>query len=551
MQEIAVYDLDGNTLTNLVQYDTDVYIHIQDPRITDAYQVQFFNPTSESALVMDSTYSNGVLSVKIPNDLLLQPYTITGYVNVKKSGESKCLYAFRIAVRKKPKPSDWVYVDSKDYVTFEQIVAECRKFAENASTSETNAKASEIAASNSATNARTSETNAKASADAAKISETNSKASENAAKISETNAKDSETNSKSSEEASKQSEINAKESEENAKGSEENAKDRMVVAFNSALLAKSYTTGDSADVLADGEWSGIIAGLDGYTPPEIRENESTDNAKYYKEQAGISANTATTQATIATTQATDAKTSADSAKSSEDAAKGYKDATEGYATLARSYTVGDTDTRENEAVNNAKYYYEQSKRISEGLNGALLPMGTISFSQLSIQTKSAGYMYNISDDFVSDNTFKDGGNISYPAGTNVYYTADGYWDCLSASLLYGVKGNAEATYRKGFVNITPENIGTYSKAEVDGLIGNINGTINTVVNNTVKSLQDTITALTERITALENIIELGDINIVTKIVDNDGNGIVTNDGDILLINRGNCTNGCDCICPIG
>ena len=31
----------------------------------------------------------------------------------------------------------------------------------------------------------------------------------------------------------------------------------------------------------------------------------------------------------------------------------------------------------------------------------------------------------------------------------------------------GVKGNAESTYRKGKVNLTPANIGTYSSSEID------------------------------------------------------------------------------------
>lgn len=212
----------------------------------------------------------------------------------------------------------------------------------------------------------------------------------------------------------------------------------------------------------------------------------------------------------------------DNAKTSEDAAKAFADSIKESATLARSYAVGDTNTREGEITDCAKYYYEQSKQISEGLNGALLPMGTIPFAQLVNQTKVSGYMYNISDDFVSDATFKDGGNITYPAGTNVYYTADGFWDCLTASLLYGVKGNAETVFRKGFVNITPEDIGTYSKTEIDTII---------------QTLQNTITVLIDRVKTLEDIIESGDITIATKITDNNGDAIVTDIGDILIMSQ--------------
>lgn len=329
------------------------------------------------------------------------------------------------------------------------------------------------------------------------------------------NAKNSENAAAQSANDAKTSADNAKISETNSANSEKKAYNEAIAAFNSALIARSYTNGDTSGTLSDDEWNDIVINSSDYVPVEFRGNEATDNAKYYKEQAAIYANTATTQAN-------NAKTSADNAKTSEDAAKAFADSIKESATLARSYAVGDTNTREGEITDCAKYYYEQSKQISEDLNGALLPMGTIPFAQLVNQTKASGYMYNISDDFVSDATFKDGGDITYPAGTNVYYTADGFWDCLTASLLYGVKGNAETAFRKGFVNITPEDIGTYSKTEIDTII---------------QTLQNTITALTDRVKTLEDIIESGDITVTTKITDNDGDAIITDIGDILIMSQ--------------
>ena len=282
----------------------------------------------------------------------------------------------------------------------------------------------------------------------------------------------------------------------------------MIAAFNSALIARLYTNGDTSDTLSDDEWNDIVINSSDYVPVEFSGNEATDNAKYYKEQAAIYADTAITQADKA-------KISADNAKTSEDATKAFADSTKEFATIARSYTNGDTNTREGEITDCARYYYEQLKQISEGLNGALLPMGTIPFAQLINQTKVSGYMYNISDDFISDTTFKDGGNITYPAGTNIYYTADGFWDCLTASLLYGIKGNAETAFRKGFVNITPENIGTYSKVEIDAII----------------------IALTNRVKILEDIIESGDITVTTKITDNNGDAIITDIGNVLIMSQ--------------
>jgi len=131
-----------------------------------------------------------------------------------------------------------------------------------------------------------------------------------------------------------------------------------------------------------------------------------------------------------------------------------KDNSKWYQNLSKSYAIGTGGTiREDDDIDCAEYYYEQAKRISQGLSGALLPMGTITFSQLESSAKQAGYMYNISDSFVTSAAFKEGEGHTYPAGTNVYYTADGYWDCLAGTSVVSVNGNT------GAVTITPEGIG--------------------------------------------------------------------------------------------
>ena len=97
-------------------------------------------------------------------------------------------------------------------------------------------------------------------------------------------------------------------------------------------------------------------------------------------------------------------------------------------------------------------------------------MGTITYSELAALKESSsvgtGYLYNISDNFITDDTFKVGAGKEYDAGTNVYYTADGYWDCLAGATVTGVKGGAETVYRKGNVNITVENIGAIPTTDI-------------------------------------------------------------------------------------
>lgn len=191
---------------------------------------------------------------------------------------------------------------------------------------------------------------------------------------------------------------------------------------------------------------------------------------------------------------------------------------ENYAILSKSYAVGGTGTRENEDIDNAKYYYEQAKHISQGGNG-LVPLGTIAFENLPTEDILTNAMYNISNDFTSDERFLDGGGILYGKGSNVFYTVDGKWDVLAASDVKGIKGEAEDTFRQGNVNITKGNIGLENvdntsdadkpisneqQAEfdrIDSLLGNtdisaigdgtITGAVSTLNSNLNKYLENT------------------------------------------------------------
>ena len=140
---------------------------------------------------------------------------------------------------------------------------------------------------------------------------------------------------------------------------------------------------------AEAEYTEVIRTAKSYAVGNadgIRENEDYDNAKYYYEQS--------------LNNAGNAKTSEENALDSS---------------------------------NNAKFYYEMSKNVADGLNSGFIPIGTISFSELATAEKGTGFTYNISDDFITDETFREGAGKSYTSGTNVYYTADGYWDCFGGS----------------------------------------------------------------------------------------------------------------------
>lgn len=122
------------------------------------------------------------------------------------------------------------------------------------------------------------------------------------------------------------------------------------------------------------------------------------------------------------------------------------------AAAAEEYAIGDTDS--------AKYYFNQVKDISQSLSGTLKPRGTVAYAELpAIESADAGDMYNIEDEFVTTDLFKEGEGKTVPAGSNVYKTADSMWDVLAGSPVTGVKGAKESTYKQGNVNITAEHIG--------------------------------------------------------------------------------------------
>ena len=253
-------------------------------------------------------------------------------------------------------------------------------------------------------------------------------------------------------------------------------------------------------VLAAKSWA--VGGTDIEGRKDI---EDTDNAKYYATTAGTHMGNAKSYMDSASASAASAADSKANALSSAQKASTSENMAYKYAITSQRYAVGGTNSVDGEDVDNAKYYYQQSlnnmnsasasatsasnsassaaldaskaKEYSETLsgvidelNGAFLPMGTISYEELAelknSGTVKAGFIYNISNDFVTDDTFNDGSGVEYTAGTNVYYTADGFWDCLVGSAVIGIKGNAENLYRKGNVNITPENVGAVPIADI-------------------------------------------------------------------------------------
>lgn len=196
----------------------------------------------------------------------------------------------------------------------------------------------------------------------------------------------------------------------------------------------------------------------------IRSGENTDNAKYYSKQASGSASAANTSALNAANSETLAEEHMQDALS-------YKNDAYTYMTNANTYMnnastseqnalkseqnakVSETNAKTSE-VNaktseaNALDYKEVVENINDSIIGSIntlassgnvgsfIFMGAITFEELialSDDKKATGFVYCITNDFTTNDNFVNGSGLSYTAGVNVYYTADGKWSGLGGA----------------------------------------------------------------------------------------------------------------------
>lgn len=143
MYEVTCYDLCGNTINNFFQWDIDQQITIileglPDGYLTNAPEVHFANAKRTEAYVVRSTVDNNrVITASIPNILLQEAYPIFVYVYLTDetdvSSQKTILYS-EIPVRKRQKPSDYLYVENIKRITAEDIKDEIEASTEAART---------------------------------------------------------------------------------------------------------------------------------------------------------------------------------------------------------------------------------------------------------------------------------------------------------------------------------------------------------------------------------------------------------------------------------
>lgn len=164
MYEVPCLNLNGDTINRFYQWDIDQKIVIDLNGCDERYlqnppEVHFSNSSRKEALVVRSTvkysgddvavqddsvatmHAGDIIIADIPNILLQEPYPLLVYVYLTDADDSssqKTILYSEVPVRKRAKPSDYLYVENITRITAEMIKKEIEANTETARTNAIN-----------------------------------------------------------------------------------------------------------------------------------------------------------------------------------------------------------------------------------------------------------------------------------------------------------------------------------------------------------------------------------------------------------------------------
>ena len=164
MYEVPCLNLNGDTINRFYQWDIDQKIVIDLNGCDERYlqnppEVHFSNSGRKEALVVRSTvkysgddvvvqddsvatmHAGDIIIADVPNILLQEPYPLLVYVYLTDADDSssqKTILYSEIPVRKRAKPSDYLYVENITRITAEMIKKEIESSTETARTNAIN-----------------------------------------------------------------------------------------------------------------------------------------------------------------------------------------------------------------------------------------------------------------------------------------------------------------------------------------------------------------------------------------------------------------------------
>lgn len=133
---LECYDQYGNPITRMTQWDLNQKLYITEHNFTTAPLFHFCNKNTEKALVVQSVLSDNLLTVDVPNQLLIEPYPITVYVYLPENNGGKTVEIVNIPITARPKPNDFEYKDNIEIISLTDLANEIRNLNDSISTAE-------------------------------------------------------------------------------------------------------------------------------------------------------------------------------------------------------------------------------------------------------------------------------------------------------------------------------------------------------------------------------------------------------------------------------
>ena len=136
---LQIYSPDGIVIHNLTQWDAGQSFYIfNEFNLTEAPLFHFCNSQSEEALIVTATLSDNKITVDIPNILLQEPYSIIAYMYCYSTDTSaRSIIAIKIPVRRRPKPSQYKYVENIEVTSMKRVEAQLNNLISRAETNTT------------------------------------------------------------------------------------------------------------------------------------------------------------------------------------------------------------------------------------------------------------------------------------------------------------------------------------------------------------------------------------------------------------------------------
>lgn len=130
MIRIVPTDANGLPVTALTQWDRGVTLQLSHSLLTEAQPVHFQNDSSDEAIVMESAFADGVLSVEVPDTLLEEAEPITGFVCLTDDSSARSILTFSLTVQARAQPADLISTNSDTYVTVESVLSRLNSYGE-------------------------------------------------------------------------------------------------------------------------------------------------------------------------------------------------------------------------------------------------------------------------------------------------------------------------------------------------------------------------------------------------------------------------------------